>query len=86
MRFLIVFSLLAFVQPAFAEDDFGARFGSNSTAGFEDASTDPAKALSEIMPAAGEEEDAASPEAEPASASPQNEEAVEGETRINELR
>jgi hypothetical protein len=86
MRFLIVFALLVFVQPAFADDEFGARFGSNSTAGFEDASTDPAKALSEIMPAAGEEADPAVTEDEPASASPQNEEAAEGETQINELR
>lgn len=86
MRFLIVFALLVFVQPAFADDEFGSRFNSQATAGFEDVSTDPAKALSEIMPAAGEEADPIVAEDEPASASPQNEEEAEGETRINELR
>lgn len=48
--------------PAFADDEFGARFGSNSTVGFEDAQTDPEKALSEIAPAAGEEKEAATTE------------------------
>ncbi len=86
MRFLIAFALVVLVQPAFADDEFGARFGSNSTAAFEDATTDPAKALSEIMPAAGEESEPATAENKPTGASPEDDKSDEVQTQINEFR
>ena len=88
MRFLIVFALIVLAQtpltPAFADDEFGARFGSNSTVGFEDATTDPEKALSEIAPAAGDEEPADTDKAQNAS---EGEKADgEAQTQVPDLR
>ena len=59
MRNFAVFALSAlvvgFYGSALAADEFGERFSEQTPSAFEDPVTDPEKALSEIMPAAGEE-------------------------------
>ncbi len=88
MRILLgLATLFVFITaPAFAEDDFGARFGSNLTVGFEDATMDPEKALNEITPAAGDEQAADVTAGEDTSASEDASDTVEKDMRNLELR
>ena len=88
MRILMILTLVVLTAPAFAGDDFGARFGTQSSAGFEDTNQDPAKALSEIMPAAGDETDPTEPGDQSPETAAQDEgnEDTEGLSATKELR
>jgi len=86
MRMLMILAVVLLSTPAFADDGFGARFGTQSSVGFEDTPKNPAEALSEIMPAAGDEEtDIAEPNDE-AAAQDEADEDVEGLSATKELR
>ena len=59
MRLIAILTVLAlslgYAGVAMADDEFGSRFSADSPSALED----PAKALADIMPAAGEEEEEA---------------------------
>ncbi len=47
--------MMAFTVPLYAADEFGTRFSTETPTALEDAAKDPAEALADIMPAAGDE-------------------------------
>ena len=66
--FLTVFAFLLMAAPAFAADEFGARFGGSTPTALQDEAADPmAEGLQALEPAAGDEE----PTAEDAAQDPE---------------
>ena len=86
MRMLVILAVLLLSTPAFADDGFGARFGTQSSVGFEDTPKNPAEALSEIMPAAGDENADVTTSDNEAAAQDEADEDVEGLSATKELR